>query len=244
MKESQILFNISHMKCVIFDLDGTLLDTMEDIRHAVNYALSAFEGSPISGDECRRYVGRGLRNALVRAVAADRSIHLQSDEELDFMYSLLMGYYRNHPAVYARPYDGIPELLEDLQRRGIRMGVLSNKRDELVKAIVSDKFPSIRFSAVIGQADGIPLKPDRRAFDHALSAIGADIRDVLYIGDSEVDAETADNASAARIIVSYGFRSDEELRSRGIEPLPHVPSYDDIVRAYDGYWGRHDSQFN
>ena len=223
------------MNSVIFDLDGTLLDTMEDIRSAINYALKAFECSGISGDECRHFVGHGLRNALVQA-AVSKHADIRCDEELELMYSLMMGYYRNHPADYAVPYKGVPELLVSLVGEGIKVGILSNKRDELVKVIVKEKFPDIPFAIVKGQTDGVPLKPDKAAFDYVLSRINADKRDVVYIGDSEVDAVTADNAGVARLIVSYGFRREEELRAIGLNPIPHVPSAEEIIKANDDYW--------
>lgn len=218
------------MHCVIFDLDGTLLDTMEDIRHAINYALVAFDGSRISGDECRRFVGHGLRKALQNAVASHVP-ELRDDGEFELMYSLLMGYYRNHPSDYATPYEGVDELLSSLRDKGIKIGVLSNKRDELVKAIVKAKFPDIPFAFVQGQVDSLPLKPDKRAFDYALSAMHESADDAVYIGDSEVDFTTAENAGVARIIVSYGFRSEEELKSAGISSISHVPSYEEIEIA-------------
>ncbi len=222
------------MHCVIFDLDGTLLDTIEDIRHAINYALVAFDGSRISADECRIFVGHGLMNALQSAVLSHVP-ELRDDGEFELMYSLMMGYYRNHPADYAKPYDGIKELLETLVEKGVKIGVLSNKRDELVKAIVKAKFPEIPFAFVQGQVDNLPLKPDKRAFDYALSALHENVEDIVYIGDSEVDFTAAENAGAARLIVSYGFRREDDLNRNGIPSIPHVPSYEEIENAYYEY---------
>ncbi len=220
------------MKCVVFDLDGTLVDTIEDIRSAINYALSAFEGSKITKEECMRYVGHGLRNALTEA-AIEHKAKLMDEEDFSHMYLIMMEYYRRHAVVYSRPYDGIIELLHELKNRNIKLAILSNKRDELVKAISSKLFGDDLFDLILGQTDYLPLKPDPKALYKVFEELGVKRDDSVYVGDSEVDYKTAMNANVAHIIVSYGFRSEKELEESGIESIDHVPALKEIEKCFE-----------
>lgn len=220
------------MKCVVFDLDGTLVDTILDIRSAINYALSAFEASAISKEECMRYVGHGLRNALTNA-AIDHKAKLVDEEDFSHMYLIMMEYYKRHSLVYSKPYDGIKELLESLRSNEVKLAILSNKRDELVKDIVYKLFGNDIFDIVQGQSDYMPLKPDPKALYKIIDDLGISKSDILYIGDSEVDYKTAMNADVAYMIVSYGFRSEDELKKSGIESIDHVPSLKEIEKCFE-----------
>lgn len=220
------------MDCVVFDLDGTLVDTIEDIRSAINYALSAFEGSNITREECMRYVGHGLRKALTEA-ALEHKARLIDEEDFSHMYLLMMEYYRRHAVVYSKPYDGVRELLSSLKANGIRMAILSNKRDELVKDIVNKLFGNDMFDLVLGQTDYLPLKPDPKSLYKVFDDLSINKNDAIYIGDSEVDYKTAINADVAYVIVSYGFRSKEELKESGVEAIDHVPSFDEIEKIFE-----------
>ena len=207
-----MMWNMIHS--VFFDLDGTLFDTLEDIRAAINYALKAYDGTEASPDEVRRYVGRGLRRALAQAVA-EHCPPLSDDGEFELLLQLMMGYYRTHPGVYTVPYPGIPELLGNLVQNGIAVGVVSNKTDDLVKAVIEHYGYSFGF--VSGQRSDYPLKPDPSLLLHAIEAVGSDAAHSVYVGDSEVDAETGKRAGINTFIVSYGFRRKEELEAAGIE---------------------------
>lgn len=220
------------MDCVVFDLDGTLVDTIEDIRSAINYALSAFEGSNITREECMRYVGHGLRKALAEA-AIEHKARLIDEEDFSHMYLLMMEYYRRHAVVYSKPYDGIKELLQTLKAENIKLAILSNKRDELVKDIVNKLFEKDLFNLVLGQTDYLPLKPDPRALYKIFDDLSINKDDAIYIGDSEVDYKTAVNAAVAYVIVSYGFRSERELKESGIESMDHVPSLKEIEKIFE-----------
>ena len=193
------------IRLVAFDLDGTLLDTLDDIRGAVNYALSAWEIPALDRNTMREYVGRGLRNALLRAVT--ESGGKVDDSDLPLMVDLMMSAYRRHPSSHTVPYSGIPELLKAILQEGVKIGILSNKSDELVKRIVKDILPDIPFSFVMGQSDSLY---------GAMETVGADRSEVIYVGDSEVDYELSENAGVKGIIVDYGFRTRKELEAKGI----------------------------
>ncbi len=198
------------MKALLFDLDGTLVNTLGDIRAALNHCMELTYNRSISDAECRKVVGRGLKNALKGALWYSGSAY--PEDEMDMLYSELISYYEEHAVDYSKPYDGVKDLLETALAKGYLLGVLSNKSDELVIQIVSKLFPSIPFSYVHGQRKDKPLKPAKEAIDDFLSVTGLKAEEVLYIGDSEVDAEFVNNVpSLEGIIVTYGFRSKEEL---------------------------------
>ena len=192
------------MKAVFFDLDGTIFDTLDDITAAINYALRVYDGEEATKEEVRGYVGKGLRRALSLAVAAKHP------------FTVMMNYYIHHPVVHTKAYDGIPELLSDLKKGRVKLGIVSNKRNEIVQKIVTALLPDT-FDYVSGEVAGYPLKPDPTLLVSALKKVGSSPAEALYAGDSEVDAETGRRAGIRTFIVSYGFRTEEELRESGIE---------------------------
>ena len=219
------------MKAIVFDLDGTLLNTLEDIRASINYARIAFDGEPISLDDTRRYVGNGLRKALVSSIL-EHGPRLECEDELDLMFQLMVQYYKNHPAVYSKPYDGILSLLDCLKTSGYKLAILSNKADSIVQEITQKCFKKDLFDIVQGQRSELALKPDPMALLGIIKRLMCNNDDVLYIGDSEVDYKTAINANVKHLIVSYGFRSKEELERSGIfDSIAHVPTMMDIERG-------------
>ena len=203
------------MKAVFFDLDGTLLDTLPDIRNAINYALRAYDGEEASSADVRRYVGRGLYRALSSA-AAEKNPKGLDENEFNLMFALMKNYYSRHAVVETKPYPGIAELLHSLKRKGIRLGIVSNKADSIVKEIIGELLPDI-FDFVSGEREGYPLKPDPKLLLDGIEAVGSSPAETVYVGDSEVDAETGKRAGIRTVIVSYGFRSREELGRNGIE---------------------------
>ena len=209
-------------KLVVFDLDGTLLDTLPDIRRAINYALSAYDIPPVSLEDTRKYVGRGLRNALIAAV--NNSGAFIEDNDFSLMNELLVASYMKHPSDNTVPYDGIPELLKALTDNGIGVAIASNKKDEIVQKIVRNVLPSVHFDFVFGQCGAYPLKPDPEGILTEIGKLSLTKDDIIYVGDSEVDYETASNAGCDSFIVSYGFRTKEELEGRGIEKTVESPS--------------------
>lgn len=197
------------VKAILFDLDGTLVDTIEDIRRSLAHALAGEDLSPPSATLTQQVVGRGLSNALKGALAWFD--HQVDELRFDQLYQEMLHYYREHFAVYSHPYEGVVELLGHLHRQGFLIGIFSNKEDGLTKRIVSSLFPDFPFSWVRGMQDGFPRKPDRSGIDYFCRKVGLHPHEVLYVGDSEVDWQTARNADCPHVLVSWGFRPKEEL---------------------------------
>ena len=165
---------------------------------------------------CSRFLGLFFHHGQFHPVAGD--IFYVDGQAVALTGELLpfIGHPAHNPADHAVPYPGIPELLESLKGRGIRLGIVSNKDDGIVQAIVSKFFPSV-FDFVSGQIAGTPLKPDPMLLLSALEKVGAAVDESVYVGDSEVDAETGKRAGVRTLVVSYGFRSPEELADAGIK---------------------------
>ena len=219
------------MKAVFFDLDGTLFYTLEDIKAALEYAIRAFDGEALPLDDVRRYVGRGLRRALAQAIV-EHCPPLRDEGEQELMYQLMISYYKKHPVVHTRLYPGMDELLRSLKERGIFIGVISNKADEIVQEIIGTLSP-VGFDYVQGAVRAMPLKPDPASLLAAIEHFSLSTDDVIYVGDSAVDAETADRAGVTSIIVSYGFATAEELGRAGVAAqAENVPSLARVLSQY------------
>jgi phosphoglycolate phosphatase len=193
---------------VIFDLDGTLLNTLDDLADGVNYAM-AVTGCPLrTTEEVRSFVGNGIRKLVERALPSEK----RTEETVTETLSVFTAYYGAHCADKTVPYRGISELIADLKVRGILMSVLSNK-DEGATVALCRRFFGDAFAAVIGGRQDLPKKP---AADGALSALrimGVEKESVLYVGDSDVDIRTARNALLDCAAVSWGFRPRSVLES-------------------------------
>ena len=208
------------IKCAVFDLDGTLLNTLDTIHHYLNLTLEKYNLPLVSLDETRAMVGNGARLLISRAMgeaAADRELY-------DRVFADYNAAYNADPYYLTEPYEGIPELLEKLRGQGITLAVLANKPDIAVKLAVEHFFPST-FTAVQGGVDGTPLKPDPTALLNMLSALGFTPGEPAYIGDSEPAVLTAKNAGVAfPIAVTWGFRTADQLISAGATNLINHPS--------------------
>ena len=191
-------------KLVIFDLDGTLIDTLEDLGAAVNHTLEK-RGLPLhTMPEYRAMVGHGTRNLITQALPA----HLRGDESLiDSCQADFMSYYRAHIADLTAPYPGMQELLAELHDAGILLAVASNKFQEGTETLVAKFFPGINFVAVLGNRPGAPFKPDPGIVREILSKAGAAPSETVMAGDSETDMKTAENGGIGRIAVTWGYRS-------------------------------------
>jgi phosphoglycolate phosphatase len=208
--------DVTH-KAILFDLDGTLVNTIGDIAFSINTVLAETGAPPIDDSTCKRYVGKGLRNALSLALY-EASVPFD-DALLDSYYQLLMETYRAHPHDKAILYPGIGQLLEKSVAAGFKLGVLSNKEDSLVRKIVNALLGGVPFMTVRGATDDIPLKPEPTSAILFSKIAECAVDEVLFIGDSEVDFHTAKAARMRPAVVTWGFRDRFELASNGCDPL-------------------------
>lgn len=202
---------------VIFDLDGTLLDTVADLANATNQALEQC-GYPTHPVEAYyKFVGNGINKLFARALPTEAS----NEENVLRVRSLFVPYYNEHNADYSRPYPGVVELLHTLQEDGVKISVASNKYHEATLKLVHHFFPDIRFAAIYGQREDIPIKPAPDIVYGILRDTGISTEQTLYVGDSGVDMQTACNAGVESVGVTWGFRSEAELREHGAAHLVH-----------------------
>lgn len=194
-------------KLVIFDLDGTLLNTIEDLGQAANYALERNGYATHSMASYPYFVGNGVRRLITRVLPEDA----RDDETVDRVLGDFLEFYDEHCIDYTKPYNGMPELLQDLRDLGVAMAVASNKYQQAVDKIISFYFPDINFIAVQGQQEGVNVKPDPSIIFSILAEARIAKADTLYVGDSGVDMETARRACIDSVGVTWGFRSKKEL---------------------------------
>ncbi len=195
-------------KLAIFDLDGTLLNTVEDLGNATNYALEqcGFPIHPI--DEYYQMVGRGIYNLFRAAIPSEYA----TEDNVQRMASYFIPYYDEHKCDFTRPYDGIPEMLRNITGRGVRLAVASNKYQDGAEKLVHHFFGDYEFVKILGQREGQPIKPDPAIVDQILAEVPYISKaETVYVGDSNVDMQTGANAKVRTIGVSWGFRGREEL---------------------------------
>ncbi len=201
---------------VIFDLDGTLLNTLEDLAASVNYALAdaGLPGRTI--EEVRRFIGDGVRMLVTRA-----AFPIEDASSLQAIHQCFIQHYKENCENKTKPYEGVPALLEDLQAHGISTAIVSNKADFAVKKLAEQYFPG-KITLAVGDREGVPRKP---APDSLLEAIRLiECKRPLYVGDSDVDVMTAKNAGVEGIFVTWGFRSRDELIRAGAGRLADCAS--------------------
>lgn len=202
---------------VIFDLDGTLLNTIADLGDACNYALRTLGYSEHALSTYNYMVGNGVRKLIERAEPDANA------ETLDKLLVLFREYYDEHCTDHTKPYPGIPELLNSLCEKGIAIAVTSNKYQAATERIIRHFFPEIPFVAILGQVDDRPVKPDPSIVFAALSQHPTPKSSVLYVGDSAVDMETARRACIESVGVSWGFRPISELRGAYADHIVSTP---------------------
>jgi phosphoglycolate phosphatase len=196
-------------KLVIFDLDGTLLNTIADLAQATNQALEQF-GFPTHSEEAYNYfVGNGINKLFERALPEEA----RTEENILKIRSKFVPYYDAHNADFSCPYPGTSELLSALQQKNIAIAVASNKYQEAVEKLVHHFFPQIYFAAILGQREGFPSKPDPAIVHDILRISEIEAKDALYVGDSNVDMQTAHNAGVEVAGVAWGFRPIAELEA-------------------------------
>jgi phosphoglycolate phosphatase len=216
-------------RAVLFDLDGTLLDTLEDLADAVNAALAAlgFPSHPL--DAYRYFVGDGvetlMRRALPEAATADSAL-------LSRAMDLQRAEYLHRWHVKTQPYPGIPQLLAELERRQVPMAVLSNKPDAFVGGMVRHFLPEVRFEVARGARPGVPVKPDPGSALQLAAEMGVRPSDFLYLGDTNTDMRTALGAGMMPVGALWGFRTERELRDSGAVVLVAQPmDFVDLLRS-------------
>ena len=212
-------------KLIIFDLDGTLLDTRTDIAMACNYALRSCGCPERKLEEYNMLVGRGIYN-LFRAALPEE---MRSEENVMRMKNLFVPYYDEHIADNTKPYPGIIGMLDALASHGVEFAVASNKYQTGTESLVERFFGKYDFVKILGQREGQPIKPDPAIVTDILNATpGIEVREVVYCGDSDVDMQTGVNAGVRTIGVTWGFRTREELAAYGPWLLAEKPQ--DIVK--------------
>jgi phosphoglycolate phosphatase len=196
-------------ECIIFDLDGTLLDTITDLACSTNFALRATGFAPHPVEAYKYFVGNGINKLFERALPEDS----RTPANVARVREAFLPYYDTHNIDFTAPYDGIPELLHALRSSGLQIAVASNKYDRATKKLIARFFPDINFAAVIGQREGVPVKPDPAIIFEILRVAETTPDKSLYVGDSGIDMQTAANSGIVSIGVTWGFRPREELQA-------------------------------
>lgn len=207
-------------KLVIFDLDGTLLDSIDDLAASTNHALQ-LHGYPQHERATYRYfVGNGVRKLIERALPEDA----RQADNINHLLQDFLAYYQTHKTVYTRPYQGIPETLAQLHAAGIQLAVASNKYHQGTLELIHHYFGEKLFSIVLGQREGIPVKPDPAIVHDILTQTALPANRTLYVGDSGVDMQTAINSRLTSIGVTWGFRPRTELEANSANYIINSPS--------------------
>ena len=197
-------------RLVIFDLDGTLLNTIADLAAGVNHTLDALGLPQHTIGEYTLMVGNGMRKLVMRALPENLAA---DDAFVDSTLAQFLDYYAAHIDVYTKPYPGIPELINALSTEGYKLAVASNKIQAGAEKLISKFFPGIPFVAVMGNSPLYPLKPDAALVEYIMQKAGTDRANTIMVGDSGTDIQTARNAGIPVIAVSWGFRPRHELTS-------------------------------
>jgi len=206
-------------KAVIFDLDGTLLNTLADLGDATNSVLRGL-GLPVHDyDAYKIFIGNGMKMLMTRALPVDRRQEETIQSALEAMEEIYSQNWKNKTHVY----EGVEDLLDEIEGRGLPMAVLSNKPDRFTKQMVQSFFPSHRFAAARGARDGIPKKPDPTTALEVAGEMGCPPEDICYLGDTSTDMQTARRGGMFPVGALWGFRSAEELKEHGAEHLINHP---------------------
>ena len=212
-------------KYVVFDMDGTLLDSLKDLRTATNHVMELYGYPVFSLEEVRQMVGHGNRKLMESALPLGAD-----DPDFEKKFDEFKKYYTDNCKVETKPYEGIMELLKHLKEKNIPASIVSNKIDNAVKELSYYYFGGLIFAA-IGMKAGMRTKPAPDSTNEALTLMKADKNETLYIGDSDVDAETAENAGLDYVLVSWGFRDRDVLMKK--HPLEIVDRAEELWKFLD-----------
>ncbi len=204
----------------IFDLDGTLTDTLASVTHSVNLTLAELGLSEITSEQCKEFIGNGARYLIEQSLIAGGDADASRIEEGMKAYKRI---FKVHCTYQVAPYEGILSLLQELKAQGMKLAVLSNKPDAQTQDVVRTFFGTDTFDYVQGQCEGIPRKPDPAAALLIAKQFGACNKECIYIGDSDVDMQTANAANMLSVGVTWGFRSADVLQAHGANHLIHHP---------------------
>lgn len=210
---------------VIFDLDGTILDTLDDLKNSVNHALEKNNFPCRKIEEIRSFVGNGIRLLIERAVPENTDKEIVDKCFIDFK-----AHYKDNSDILTKPYDGIVDVLKELKNHGIKLAVVSNKADFAVQKLVEKYFPHI-FDFSVGEKEGVRRKPYPDSVFTAIDYLSADKTKTVYIGDSEVDVETAQNSGIPCIAVTWGFRNKIVLEK--LKPEYIIDKPEQIVKIIE-----------
>ena len=210
---------------VVFDMDGTVLNTLDDLTDAVNYVFSQFNLPPRSQEDYRKFFGNGIGYAMKCAAPEGTP-----DSLFDKMIPIFREYYDEHCLDKTRPYDGILELMKALKDKGYKMAIVSNKIDSAVKEL-NERFFSEYVSVAIGEKPGIKRKPAADTVIAALNELGSSRDEAVYVGDSEVDLQTARNSGLPCIAVLWGFRDKDLLIENGATTFANTPK--DVITVLE-----------
>lgn len=202
-------------KACIFDLDGTLTDTLDSLAFSVNETMKEMELPQITREQCRMFVGNGAKVLVRKALDAAGA----GEEHFERAFRMFQQIFDKNCTYHVRPYEGINELLHSLKDSGVKLGVLSNKPDRQAVHVVRDIFGEDVFDIVRGQREGVLRKPDPAALVQMAQEMGVGLSRILYIGDSEVDIATGKAAGVRTVLVSWGFRSADSLKKAGAEEI-------------------------
>lgn len=209
-------------RLAIFDMDGTLLDTIDDLAVATNQALRRFGFPEHERDAYKLFVGDGIHNLILRAIApANDAASIVSVE------AAFHAYYGEHAQDLTKPYDGIADALRAIHRAGVRLAVFSNKPHEYVGVLAEQYFPGL-FDMAVGQREGVPVKPDPTAVREIMQRLGCAPEECIYIGDTGVDIRTGRGAGLATVGVLWGFRTKKELEDAGADVI--IDKCSDLVQ--------------
>lgn len=206
-------------KAIVFDLDGTLLDSLDDLADSMNAVLSELGAPTHSPDKYCYFVGNGVEKLVRRALPEDAS-----EETFEKAVAAMRSEYHKRWDNKTRPYDGIPQLLDELTRRGVEMAILSNKPHDFTVKVVEKLLADWKFKFVWGVSDTVPAKPDPKGINRLVEELAIPANELLYMGDTNTDMETANAAGIYSLGALWGFRSADELTAAGASRLLHTPT--------------------